>query len=730
MGICYGGKSLKEAQAEARYLFDKTGAIFGLKELPLLEQDPVKFMRFQTKLVAACVAARETAKLITANPIALIMSELQFMLGVPEGDLVSSSYGLIGHLQSAPFMIRAIGSMDLEDDGIRPGDIFSCNDPKFGAPHNADCFTTVPIFYDGVLIGWAMGMSHISDVGGIQPGGLSSMSVSVFTDGYVYPPMKTGENFKQFRWFYEQWQRRTRTGDFNVMDERMRATGSVILHDKIIEIVKEFGVDYYQEAVREILERERRVLTGRIIAQTVPGKYEYQSFNRVLFKNIMTKLWPHSDRDWLLNEGCDTYIGVNGDLTMDLEGTSSEDQFYANCYESALRMVSSLGCWPTFAYSSTLNTALQYMTHWKIPPGSLYNPQNPFAGASTGLIEAQSFICMFYQVVSQAKFARGFLEEAFTQSGSGTGMAVEGLFADGFGWAGGDWSHICARGGPATPFRDGEILVFGGPAPQSDTGEMEATEFIQPTNMFIGRRPLQNYCGHGKYRSAIGLCSLQLIVDPGRKLEVVSSGVSGGGMCEPAYGLCGGYPAPNDINAFFCGTNMREVIAAGGSYPRDIQETREWMKAGKIKVDRFFYYNNYTPTVNVKNGDIFGMANGSDPGWGDVLERPTALVAKDVEDGWISLDVARNLYGVVLKDGKVDERETEKLRKQMRSRRRDRSVDAREWWAKERQQVQAKDFEEEVNNMYWDSMKYDKFRHKFKGFWQLGEEYSLEKRGV
>ncbi len=729
MGICYGGKTLKEAQTAATQLFEKTGRLYGLKELPLLEQDPIKLAKFQSKLVAACVQARDTAKLITANPIALIMSELQFMLGVPEGDLVSSSYGLIGHLQSAPFVVRYIAETGLEEDGIKSGDIFSSNDPKFGAPHPADCFTTIPIFYDGVLMGWAMGMSHIADTGSIQPGGLSAISVSSFTDGYFYPPMKTGENFKQYRWYYEQWQRKTRAGDFNVMDERMRATGATMLHDKVIEIIKEFGPDYYREALKEIMERERRVLTGRVMSETVPGKYEYQAFNRVNFKGLMTNLWPRSDRDWLLNEGCDTYINPDGSLTMDLEGTSSEDEFYANCYESGLRMVSSLGCWPTFAYSKTLNTALQYMTHWKIPPGSMYNPQSPSAGAVTGLIEGQSYLCMFLMVISQARLARGFLEETYTMAGTGSGIASTGAFSDGFEWQGGDWSHICAKAGPPSAFKDGETLNFGGPAPQSDLGEMEATEFIQPTCLYIGRRPLQDYFGHGKYRCGVGLSDLLLIVEPGKRLDFCASAGSGGGVCEPAYGMCGGYPSPNDINAFFVGTNMKEILANGGTYPRDLQEARQWMKEGKLKVDRFFYYNNYTPTINLKDGDIFGLANGLQPGWGDVLERSKALVARDVGEGSMSEETARKVYGVAFSDGKVDERETEKARKQIRDKRRERSVDVQEWWKQERERVRAKEFYEDVNNMYWDCLKWEKFRRKFMGFWQLPEDYSLSMRG-
>jgi len=41
----------------------------------------------------------------------------------------------------------------------------------------------------------------------------------------------------------------------------------------------------------------------------------------------------------------------------------------------------------------------------------------------------------------------------------------------------------------------------------------------------------------------------------------------------------------------------------------------------------------------------------------------------------------------------------------MRSRRKERSVDAKEWWKREREQVMKKEFAEDVHNMYADCLK-------------------------
>ena len=140
MGICDHDKTLKEIVDEREQSFQKTGFAYGLDRLELVEEDPAKFMRFQMRLVASCINARESAKLISANPMSMIQGELLFMLANAEGDVISASYGLAGHIQCMPFIVRNVANLGFEDDpGIHEGDIFSCNDPMYGPPHNADC---------------------------------------------------------------------------------------------------------------------------------------------------------------------------------------------------------------------------------------------------------------------------------------------------------------------------------------------------------------------------------------------------------------------------------------------------------------------------------------------------------------------------------------------------------------------------------------------------------------
>jgi len=726
MGICYQGRTLREVVEEKKRLFEETGYAYGLDKLELIEGDPAKFMRFQLRLVAACINSRETAKLISANPASMLQGELLFMLANPEGDCAAASYGLAGHVQSFPFMIRAIADLGFEEDpGINEGDIFATNDPLYGAPHNVDNYTWVPLMYKGELIGWTVGLNHISDVGALQPGGLGMISPSTFTDGFIYPPTKTGANFKQHKWWELYWKRRTRTGAFNILDDKMRVAGAVALQSKVLELVEEFGVDYYRKALREMVERERRLLVQRIKTQAVPGKYRYLYFMPVRYKGVVGRLFATSNRDWILHEPAEMQILPDGRIYIDLEGINSEADFHCNAYEPAVRTLTCLGAWPMFAYTETLNTAILYMTDWNLPPGSIFNPQNPFAGTIMGLSPIGKYCFVFHNCLSQSYFSRGYLEECFPQEGCGAGYGLAGVMADGFRWAGGDMTLITCWSSRAFPYKDGDVAYWCGPNPAPDQGETELTEFLQPTNLNIGKKLIPNYCGHGKFRGGLGIGLCQLIIDPGQSLSVAPYG-STSEMGRGAMGICGGYPGACDINYLVHDTNLRDMLPVDSHYPTDFVEIREWIKSGRLKAGGVDVFQGTGPNIQCKDGDLFASASAAMGGWGDPLERDISRAENDVYYGWLTPDVVRAVYGVVTDEqGKVKTKESEDLRQQMRNRRREMSVDVREWWKQEREKVLEQDFSDDIFNMYADVVKYDKFRDEFMGMWQLPKEYEF-----
>ena len=221
---------------------------------------------------------------------------------------------------------------------------------------------------------------------------------------------------------------------------------------------------------------------------------------------------------------------------------------------------------------------------------------------------------------------------------------------------------------------------------------------------------------------------MQMINQPGQALIIATySGTTG--MGGGALGMCGGYPRSNDVIIYAHDTNIREVVEHGGHYPRDFVEMTQMIDDGTLSVGSMELFNSPTPSIPCGDGDLFASTSGSMGGWGDALERKYDLVEEDVKYGWISPECAKTVYGVITDDnGKVNVEESDLLRKLLRNRRKERSVDAKEWWKLERQVVVDKKWHEDINNMFADSCKYDKFRNQFYGMWQLSEGYTLQEK--
>jgi hypothetical protein len=69
-----------------------------------------------------------------------------------------------------------------------------------------------------------------------------------------------------------------------------------------------------------------------------------------------------------------------------------------------------------------------------------------------------------------------------------------------------------------------------------------------------------------------------------------------------------------------------------------------------------------------QNDILVELSNGGG-GYGDPLDRDPQLVRRDVLDELISIEKAETRYGVILKDGEVDEKKTQTKREEIRSKR-------------------------------------------------------------
>ena len=108
-----------------------------------------------------------------------------------QGRIASSGAGIPAFIGVLDKAVRVLLSKYDAEGAIQPGDVFITNDPYYGGvTHLNDLVLAMPVFVDGKLIAWSANIAHNSDVGGMAPGSLSGEATELFQEGLRLPGVK------------------------------------------------------------------------------------------------------------------------------------------------------------------------------------------------------------------------------------------------------------------------------------------------------------------------------------------------------------------------------------------------------------------------------------------------------------------------------------------------------------------------------------------------------------
>ena len=103
-----------------------------------------------------------------------------------EGRVLAQGLTLAIQLGAIPRFMRVL--LD-KVERAAPGDVFLANDPWQGGVHLPDFFFAKPIFCDGEAepVAWGACVTHMVDVGGRWPGGISVAAQTLWEEGLILP---------------------------------------------------------------------------------------------------------------------------------------------------------------------------------------------------------------------------------------------------------------------------------------------------------------------------------------------------------------------------------------------------------------------------------------------------------------------------------------------------------------------------------------------------------------
>jgi N-methylhydantoinase B/oxoprolinase/acetone carboxylase alpha subunit len=724
-GIGPAGESLRSLLEASERRYNATGHYFGIRELRSKKKDPVKYEVLHSKLLHATVAAREMARMISASPILRELAELSFVIFTPEGDTIAHSTGILVHVLPMSESLKwAIREGYEEKVGIKEGDIFESNETTIGDVHTPDVYDFVPIFWKGELAGWAGAVTHESDPGATEPGGMGSGQVERFFDGLHLCMQRVGEKDKLFYDYEKTVERSVRLPQSWILDTRARIAGCLKIREAVREVIEEYGLDYYLATVREFLEEERQAMRLRLKERTIPGRYRDAEF--LEFRMSKLNVPHYAKRDYITQIYLETHITKDGQLLFDLDGTGSWGYHSVNTFPPGLKGGLCICLIQTLAYDGKVNGGTFMDCRVNAPKGTICNPDYPYASTAISWGVIGNFELMLLNGINRAYFSRGYKEEIFIMHGGVGGLSFGGIDQYGriFGMA--EFEVGGAGGSGARGVWDGIDTGYAHFNPESDFGNAEVWELFFPF-VYIGRRTLPDSGGFGKFRGGNCLVSTWMIWN--------TPGVFASHFALPVRekmlhnsGLMGGYPAPARYNYYVTRANTKKLIDREHPLPRVEGDTRS-PEIFNMTQGELHLAGNFSVSEMLHDYDLYQFYNVWSPaGYGDPLERDPELVRMDLESGYSLQETAMQVYGVVVnksgREWKVDSEKTDKLRAEIKSLRKKRGIPAKDWWTKTRSRLLVKEVDPLVLEMFADSSKRsDKFAREFLEFWGLPDDF-------
>lgn len=154
------------------------------------------------------------------------------------------------------------------EDEIYPGDVIFHNDVFSMGNQNNDVAVYKPIFYKDKLIAWAAAKGHQADIGGAVAGGYNPRATEVWQEALRITPVKVYEKGKLRK---DVWDLIFANIRFDIVAADMRAQiGSCIVGERgILRLVEKYGIEVFESHKQYLFDSTENMMAAEI--KTIPN---------------------------------------------------------------------------------------------------------------------------------------------------------------------------------------------------------------------------------------------------------------------------------------------------------------------------------------------------------------------------------------------------------------------------------------------------------------------------
>ncbi len=523
-------------------------------------------------------------------------------------------------LQSGPipgYIKGILKTLDARGEAIAPGDIIMHNDPYGGSSHGPDVLFCVPVFVADEIVGFSATTAHHLDIGSLSPGSCGIVdAMDVYAEGLQLKAIKVYDKGVKNDMVWHMLRDNIRASHLVVDDMEAQIAAARIGAERFLELIERYSLDTVTAASEAMMDASERMMRAEI--EKIPDGVYKATGHIDGFENSANP----KERDLPIV----VTVTVEGSgMTVDLTGTADQIELPINMpFEGTVDVAIWLTVRSILVDTAVFgqmpqNTGLTRPIKIVAPLGSLANPNFPapvIARFTPGLMIADTLMRALAPAVPRQVSAGVGNLKVIAFSGLDGGQhwvhmeIFEGAYGGRYGMDGMDAVDTLYANTRNNPIEDIESHL------PLRVERYELREDVVPA---------------GQWRGGIGAIREFTFLDDG------GYSVEGEGHLFKPWGFLGG--AEGEVAAL----RFERHDGAAQDLPSKL------------------------PYRAARAGDKFIAVGPCGGGYGDALNRDPAAVLDDVLDGYLSADMARTDYGVVLAGDAVDAAATDKLRAERRA---------------------------------------------------------------
>ncbi|MGO1768422.1 MAG: hydantoinase B/oxoprolinase family protein [Microbacterium sp.] len=602
------------------------------------EVDAITFEVVRNRLSAITEEQAITLKNVSGSPVVTDATDFNVGTYLADGQIVTMGPQVLFHSGSMASVVRNVVADCADEPGIREGDMFILNNPYKGALHQQDVSIVAPVFVDGERVAWVGSCAHQIDMGGMNFGSWGVGASTVHQEAVLTSGVRIVEGGEIRTDIWDMVLGMTRMPLAVGLDFKAMIAANNVASRRLRELFDRYGLERVQRIMALEIDHSEQQLRERL-RELPDGVFRGRD---------------HLEHDGHTNALYDVCVEVRktGDrLVFDFAGTSPQAPGFINCTWSGTLAGVFTALLPTLAPALRWNEGLLRVIELEVPEGSVCNATFP-APVSAATISATWVVTnVVLQALSRlaATSPQTIGDAAAVTKGSMSAFVINGTNRDGTPY-GNFLLDSTAGGGGAYVDHDGLDGSGDFCVPRPAITNVESHEAAGPI-LFLYRGFVVDTGGPGRQRGGVttGLAITPHAVDELQGM-IVGHGVE----------------VPNSAGAFgglegSCNRNVK--LHADGASPIGRVAGIEDLDAWPGDIEDFDAKPGFFP---IASGDVIAYSFQGGGGFGDPIDRDPALVAADVADGFVSDDTARDIYGVVLWGGAVDEEATGARREEIR----------------------------------------------------------------